>query len=42
MTAALRPQMEVYAGALHHADYEIGRIMDAIKESGQTETRTRW
>jgi arylsulfatase A-like enzyme len=29
--------MEVYAGALHHADYEIGRIMDAIEESGQAE-----
>jgi arylsulfatase len=27
--------MEVYAGALHHADHEIGRIIDAIEESGQ-------
>ena len=29
--------MEVYAGALQHADYEIGRVMDAIEESGQAE-----
>ena len=27
--------MEVYAGALHHADHEIGRIIDAVEESGQ-------
>ena len=29
--------MEVYAGALHHADHEIGRVMDAVEESGQAE-----
>jgi arylsulfatase len=27
--------MEVYAGALSHADYNIGRLLDAIEESGQ-------
>ncbi|HEY2475505.1 MAG TPA: arylsulfatase [Candidatus Cybelea sp.] len=27
--------MEVYAAALAHADYEIGRVIDAIAESGQ-------
>jgi len=27
--------MEVYAGALSHADYQIGRLVDAIAESGQ-------
>jgi arylsulfatase A-like enzyme len=27
--------MEVYAGALSHADYHIGRLLDAIEESGQ-------
>jgi len=27
--------MEVYAGALSHADYQIGRLLDAVKESGQ-------
>jgi arylsulfatase len=27
--------MEVYAGALSHADHEIGRILDAVQESGQ-------
>lgn len=26
--------MEVYAGALGHADYQIGRIIDAIRETG--------
>src|SRR5277367_2758189 len=29
--------MEVYAGALSHADYHIGRVLDALDESGQTE-----
>lgn len=29
--------MEVYAAALSHADYEIGRVIDAIEESGQLE-----
>ncbi|HKE37868.1 MAG TPA: arylsulfatase, partial [Candidatus Baltobacteraceae bacterium] len=29
--------MEVYAGALHHADHEIGRLIDAIEETGQLE-----
>lgn len=29
--------MEVYAGALSHADNQIGRLLDAIEESGQTE-----
>jgi len=27
--------MEVYAGALSHADYNIGRLLDALQESGQ-------
>ena len=27
--------MEVYAGALSHADYNIGRLLDAVRESGQ-------
>lgn len=27
--------MEVYAGALSHADYQIGRVIDAVEESGQ-------
>src|SRR5499427_8784613 len=27
--------MEVYAGALSHADHEIGRILDAVQQSGQ-------
>jgi len=27
--------MEVYAGALSHADHEIGRIIDAVQEAGQ-------
>jgi arylsulfatase A-like enzyme len=27
--------MEVYAGALSHADYQIGRLLDAVEESGQ-------
>jgi arylsulfatase len=27
--------MEVYAGALSHADYHIGRLIDAVEESGQ-------
>jgi arylsulfatase A-like enzyme len=27
--------MEVYAAALAHADHEIGRVIDAIEESGQ-------
>lgn len=27
--------MEVYAGALAHADYEIGRVVDAIEELGE-------
>jgi arylsulfatase A-like enzyme len=29
--------MEVYAAALSHADNQIGRLLDAIEESGQTE-----
>jgi len=29
--------MEVYAGALSHADYQIGRLLDAVQESGQLE-----
>jgi arylsulfatase len=27
--------MEVYAGALSHADFNIGRLLDALEESGQ-------
>ena len=27
--------MEVYAGALSHADYNIGRLLDALEQSGQ-------
>ncbi|HZW89476.1 MAG TPA: arylsulfatase, partial [Myxococcaceae bacterium] len=27
--------MEVYAGALSHADHEIGRLIDAVQETGQ-------
>jgi arylsulfatase A-like enzyme len=27
--------MEVYAGALSHADHQIGRVIDAIEQSGQ-------
>jgi len=27
--------MEVYAGALSHADHNIGRVLDALEESGQ-------
>ena len=27
--------MEIYAGALSHADYNIGRLLDAVQESGQ-------
>jgi arylsulfatase len=29
--------MEVYAAALSHADYQMGRILDAIEEMGETE-----
>ena len=29
--------MEVYAGALSHADYQIGRLLDAVQESAQLE-----
>jgi arylsulfatase A-like enzyme len=29
--------MEVYAGALSHADHHIGRVLDAVAESGQQE-----
>jgi arylsulfatase len=29
--------MEVYAGALSHADYNIGRLLDAVEQSGQME-----
>jgi arylsulfatase len=29
--------MEVYAGALSHADHHIGRLLDAVEESGQLE-----
>src|SRR5262249_28123406 len=29
--------MEVYAGALSHTDYQMGRILDAIEEMGDTE-----
>ena len=29
--------MEVYAGALSHADYQIGRVLEAVRESGQIE-----
>jgi arylsulfatase len=28
-------EMEVYAGALSHADYNIGRVIEAVKETGQ-------
>lgn len=28
--------MEVYAAALSYADHQIGRLLDAIEESGQT------
>ena len=27
--------MEVYAGALSHADNNIGRLLDALEQSGQ-------
>ena len=27
--------MEVYAGALAHADYQIGRVINAIAETGE-------
>ena len=27
--------MEVYAGALSHADYQIGRVIDAIRDMGK-------
>jgi arylsulfatase len=27
--------MEVYAGALSHADYQIGRVLDAVEQTGQ-------
>lgn len=29
--------MEVYAGALSHADYNIGRLLDAVEASGQVD-----
>jgi len=29
--------MEVYAGALSHADHHIGRLLDALDQSGQTD-----
>jgi arylsulfatase len=29
--------MEVYAGALSHADYQIGRVLDALDQSGQAD-----
>jgi arylsulfatase A-like enzyme len=29
--------MEVYAGALSHADYNIGRLLDAVEQSGQAD-----
>ena len=27
--------MEVYAGALSHADYQVGRVLDAVQQTGQ-------
>jgi arylsulfatase len=30
--------MEVYAGALSHADYNIGRLLDALEQSGQMDS----
>jgi arylsulfatase len=30
-------EMEVYAGALSYADYNIGRVIDAVKETGQAD-----
>lgn len=33
--AVFARMMEVYAGALSHADYQMGRIVDAIEEMGQ-------
>ena len=33
----LARQMEVYAGFLAHTDYEIGRMLDAIRAAGHTE-----
>ncbi|KAF0813323.1 Arylsulfatase [Andreprevotia sp. IGB-42] len=30
-------EMEVYAGALAHADYQVGRVLDAIDEMGEKE-----
>ena len=30
-------QMEVYAGFLAHTDYEVGRVLDAIREEGQAD-----
>ena len=29
--------MEVYAGALSHADFQIGRLLDAVREGGQAD-----
>jgi arylsulfatase len=29
--------MEVYAGALSHADYQIGRVLDALDDTGQAD-----
>jgi arylsulfatase len=29
--------MEVYAGALSHADHQIGRVLDAVAETGQAD-----
>lgn len=33
----LARQMEVYAGMVAHSDYEIGRLLDAIRAAGQAE-----
>ena len=30
--------MEVYAGALAYADYQIGRVIDAVRDHGRSST----
>lgn len=32
-----RRLMEVFAGFVEHADYEVGRVLDAVEEMGETE-----
>ena len=44
MPAELKPvlarQMEVYAGFLEHTDHHVGRLVDSLRSSGSSMTRS--